>query len=99
MVQTVIDIEHLGRGAYFLKGHTTNLKVFKLKLSKSYFLFRYVLYILLLVQLKFECCNQGAHAGLIRPYFHFYIYKAIRKVLFLPFLIERSYKGLIFGSY
>ena len=31
-------------------------------------------------------------------YFHFYIYKAIRKVLFLPILTERSYKGLIFGS-
>ena len=31
-------------------------------------------------------------------YFRFYIYKAIRKVLFLPFLIERAYKCLIFGS-
>ena len=31
-------------------------------------------------------------------YFHFYIYKAIRKVLFLPIFSERSYKGLIFGS-
>ena len=31
-------------------------------------------------------------------YFRFDIYKAIRKVLFLPFLSERSYKGLIFGS-
>ena len=31
-------------------------------------------------------------------YFRFYIYKAIGKVLFLPFLTERSYKGLIFGS-
>ena len=44
---------------------------------------------------------QGAHAGLIRSYnvlFSFYIYKAIRKVLFLHFLIERSYKGLILGS-
>ena len=30
-------------------------------------------------------------------YFRFYIYKAIRKVLFLPFIRERSYKGLIFG--
>ena len=30
-------------------------------------------------------------------YFCFYIYKAIRKVLFLPFFSERSYKGLIFG--
>ena len=41
---------------------------------------------------------QGAHAGLIMSYFCFYIYKAIRRVLFLPFLMERSYKGLIFGS-
>ena len=32
-------------------------------------------------------------------YFHIYFYKAIRKVLFLPILTERSYKGLIFGSY
>ena len=31
-------------------------------------------------------------------YFCFYIYKAIRKVLFLPFFSERSYKALIFGS-
>ena len=31
-------------------------------------------------------------------YFHIYMYKAIRKVLFLPILTERSYKGLIFGS-
>ena len=31
-------------------------------------------------------------------YFRFYIYKAIRKVLFLPIFSERSYKGLIFGS-
>ena len=31
-------------------------------------------------------------------YFHFYIYKAIRKVVFLPISSERSYKGLIFGS-
>ena len=57
-----------------------------------------------------ECCDtsvigkqsswiiQGAHAGLIRSYFRFYIYKAIRKVLFLPFLMGRSYKGLISGS-
>ena len=36
--------------------------------------------------------------GLIMSYFRFYIHKAIRKVLFLPFLTERSYKGLIFGS-
>ena len=41
---------------------------------------------------------QGAHAGLIMSYFQFCIYKAIRKVLFLPILTERSYKGLIFGS-
>ena len=34
----------------------------------------------------------------LKGYFRFYFYKAIRKVLFLPFLIERSYKGLIFGS-
>ena len=33
-------------------------------------------------------------------YFRFYIYKAIRKVLFLPSLTEMSYTltGLIFGS-
>ena len=31
-------------------------------------------------------------------YFRFHIYKAIKKDLFLPFLIEKSYKGLIFGS-
>ena len=31
-------------------------------------------------------------------YFRFYIYKAIRKVLFLPILPERSYKGPVFGS-
>ena len=31
-------------------------------------------------------------------YFRFYIYKAIRKVLFLPIFSERSYKDLIFGS-
>ena len=31
-------------------------------------------------------------------YFRFYIYKAIRNVLFLPSLMERSYKGLIFDS-
>ena len=31
-------------------------------------------------------------------YFRFYIYKAIRKVLFLPIFSEMSYKGLIFGS-
>ena len=37
-------------------------------------------------------------SGVIRSYFRFYMYKAIRKVLFLPFLMERSYKGLIFGS-
>ena len=41
---------------------------------------------------------QGAHAGIIRSYFRFHIYKAIRKVLFLPSLAKRSYKGLIFGS-
>ena len=35
--------------------------------------------------------------GLIMSYFGFYIYKAIRKVLFLPILTERSYKGLIFA--
>ena len=29
-------------------------------------------------------------------YIRFYMYKAI-KVLFLPFIRERSYKGLIFG--
>ena len=29
-------------------------------------------------------------------YLCFYIYKAIIKVLFLPILTERSYKGLIF---
>ena len=43
--------------------------------------------------------KQGAHAGIIRSYnvfFCFYIYKAIRKVLFSPFLTKRSYKGLIF---
>ena len=38
--------------------------------------------------------NQGAHAGLIMSYFCFYIYKAIRKVLFLPFISERSYNSL-----
>ena len=42
---------------------------------------------------------QGAHAGLIMSYFCFYIYKAIRKVLFFPSIRERSYKGLIFGCY
>ena len=31
-------------------------------------------------------------------YFRFYIYKAIRKVLYLPIFAERSCKGLIFGS-
>ena len=31
-------------------------------------------------------------------YFRFYIHKAIRKVLFLPFFSERPDKGLIFGS-
>ena len=30
--------------------------------------------------------------------FRFYVYKAIRKVLFWPTFCERSYKGLIFGS-
>ena len=41
---------------------------------------------------------QGAYAGLIRSYnFRFYIHKAIRKVLFLPFFVERSYEGLILG--
>ena len=39
------------------KGHTTNLKVVRLKLSKLNFLFRYVLQILLLAQLKFEGYN------------------------------------------
>ena len=38
-----------------------------------------------------EVVIKGAHAGLIMPDFRFYIYKAIRKVLFLPFLVERSY--------
>ena len=37
-----------------LKGHTTNLKVFRLKLSKAYFLFGYVVLPLLLGQLKCE---------------------------------------------
>ena len=46
---------------------------------------------------------QGTHAGIIRSYnvfnfFRFYIYKAIRKVLFLPIFSKRSYKGLIFVS-
>ena len=47
---------------------------------------------------------QGAHAGLIRSYnvllcfLHLHFYKAIRKVLFLRILTERSYKGLIFSS-
>ena len=36
--------------------------------------------------------------GLIMSYFLFYIYTAIRKVLFLPIFSERSYKGLIFYS-
>ena len=36
--------------------------------------------------------------GIIMSYFRFYIYKAIRKVLFLPIFSDRSYKGLIFGS-
>ena len=40
-----------------LKGHTTNIIVFRLKLSKSNFLFRYVLQVKLLAQLKFECNN------------------------------------------
>ena len=31
-------------------------------------------------------------------FFFFYIYKAIRKVLFLSIFSERSYKGLIFGA-
>ena len=35
---------------------------------------------------------------LVMSYFHFYIYKAIRKVLFLLIFSERSYKGLIFSS-
>ena len=44
---------------------------------------------------------QGAHAGLIRSeksYFCFSIYKAIRKVLFLEILDQRSYKGLILNA-
>ena len=32
-------------------------------------------------------------------YFSFYIYKAIRKVLFLPIFSERSYKGLIMSYF
>ena len=41
---------------------------------------------------------QGAHAGLIRSYFGFPIYKAIRKVLFFRILCQRSYKGLILDA-
>ena len=40
--------------------------------------------------------KSSAHAGLIMSYFSFYIYKAIRKVLFLPFIRERSYKVFVF---
>ena len=32
-----------------------------------------------------EDVTQGAHAGLIMSYFRFCIYKAIRKVLFVPY--------------
>ena len=42
--------------------------------------------------------EQGAHAGLIRSYFRFSINKAIRKVLFLGILDQRSYKGLILNA-
>ena len=38
---------------------------------------------------------QVAHAGLKRSYFRFSIYKAIRKVLFLEIVDQRSYKSLI----
>ena len=41
---------------------------------------------------------QGAHAGIIKSYFHFSIYNAIRKVLFLGILEQRSYKGLILNA-
>ena len=41
-----------------------------------------------------KVCLQGDHAGLKMSYFRFYIYKAIRKVLFLPILTERSIKVL-----
>ena len=42
--------------------------------------------------------QQGAHAGLIRSYFRFYIYKAIKNVLFLSILDQRSFKGLILNG-
>ena len=46
---------------------------------------------------KQDLFKQGAHAGLIMSYFRFYIYKAIRKVLFLHIPTRRSYKCLIFS--
>ena len=36
--------------------------------------------------------------GLKRSYFRFSIHKAIRKVLFLGILVQRSYKGLILNA-
>ena len=56
----------------------------------------FLLHIFLCILLS--CVTQGTHAGIIMSYFRFYICKAMRKVLFLPILSERSYKGLFFCS-